>query len=237
MEQRTVFERFLAVFYPEHCCCCGKVVTCGEIVCKDCRKRLLPIVPPICNYCGRSKSDCYCDKHRKHTERSVAPFYYGGAAKSALMRFKFYNKITSSELFVIAMTDTVHREYDGIRFDFIIPVPISSQTREKRGYNQSAVLAHGLSEKMQIPWNESLLKLWETKPQRELPAYRRSGNILGVFDMDGSVKVKEKTILLVDDINTTGSTLDECAKILKIYGACEVYAVTAAASYLSKIEK
>lgn len=237
MEKRTVWEHLLAAFYPERCCCCGKVIACGEIICRRCHEDLIAINPPVCSFCGRSKADCGCHQHQRHTQRCVAPFYYQGSAKKALMRLKFNNKIASAELLILGMTETIQREYKDVQFDFIVPVPVSVKTKEKRGYNQSALLAKGLSKKLDLPWNETLLKLWDTQPQRELPAYRRSGNVLGAFDIDGKVDINDKTVLLVDDINTTGSTLNECAKILKIHGANEVYAVTAAASYLSKKEK
>lgn len=237
MVKRTFFERFLAALYPERCCCCGKAVACGSIVCDACRLKLNIIYPPVCPYCGRQISDCRCEKHQKHMERCISPFYYDNAAKSALMRLKFLKKPASAELFYRAMAKTVKREYAGISFDFIIPVPVSKSTLQKRGYNQSAVLAEGLQKQTGIPMNPSLIKIRQTLPQRELPAYRRSGNVLGVFDVNGNVNLKDKTILLVDDIATTGATLDECAKMLKIYRAKAVYAVTATASRLSKEEK
>jgi predicted amidophosphoribosyltransferase len=80
-----------------------------------------------------------------------------------------------------------------------------------------------------------LTKITVTAPQKELKAVERSGNLLGVFDVCG--EVSGKTILLVDDVITTGTTLDECAKMLKIFGAEEVYAVTAAAACLSNDEE
>ena len=77
-----------------------------------------------------------------------------------------------------------------------------------------------------------LRKIIRTRPQKELSALERSGNLLGVFDVEPTADLEGKTVLLVDDVITTGATLDECAKMLKIYGAGEVYAATAAAALL-----
>ncbi len=130
------------------------------------------------------------------------------------------------------MAHTVRREYADIDFDCIVPVPLSRDALRKRRYNQSAVLAKGLADLLDIPYAELLNKQQTTIPQRELPAYRRSGNVLGVFDATDGVP-EGGSVLLVDDTVTTGSTLDECAKILKLYGAQAVYAVTATVSRLS----
>ena len=103
-----------------------------------------------------------------------------------------------------------------------------------RGYDQAAALAKALAAQIGVAYEPLLVKLTHTEPQKELSAVRRRGNLLGVFDVVG--EVSSRTVLLVDDVITTGSTLDECAKILKLYGADEVYAVTAAAAVLKKDE-
>ena len=175
---------------------------------------------------------CRCNKRQRHTDRCIAPFYFEGAAKSAIYRLKFKDKVNAAELLCLAMAHTVRREYADINFDCIVPVPLSRDTIRKRRYNQSAVLAKGLADLLDIRYDQILNKQQTTLPQRELPAYRRSGNVLGVFDVVDGV-TKGGSVLLVDDTVTTGSTLDECAKILKLYGAQAVYAVTATVSRLS----
>lgn len=237
MVRRTLWQHCLALFFPEHCCCCGKIVSCGELVCSDCQSRLVGVLPPLCPYCGCQKKDCRCDNHARHAERCVSPYYYTGAAKSGILRLKFQNKPYAAEFFIQSMAQVVRREYTGIRFDMIIPVPLSPATRKMRSYNQSALLAAGLSEHLGIPWEEALVKLWNTAPQRSLPAFRRSGNVLGVFDINGDVILTDKTILLVDDVSTTGATMHECAKMMKLYGAKAVYAVAATVTRLSDSEK
>ena len=231
MSLRSFWKGLLSVFYPDRCCCCGKTIPTGTMICEKCRSGLPVITPPVCPVCGShitgSKSGCRCGQRKRHVERTVAPFYYKGPAKSGILRLKFGNKPYAAQFFSCSMAEVVRREYNGIPFDMIIPVPLSPTVQRKRTYNQSALLAAGLSEQLGIPWSESLVKLWNTTPQRDLPAFRRSGNVLGVYDVIPSIDLNNKTVLLVDDIATTGATSDECAKMLKIYGAKAVYSVTA----------
>ncbi len=233
--KRSFGQRLLAAVYPERCACCGRVVSCGELVCAPCRA-LLPVVePPLCPLCGCGRSDCSCEGRRRLVEGIVAPFYYEGASRDAVRNLKFYNRLYAAEPLALAMAAVVRREWlapdDGrpaVRFDGVIPVPVSRATFRRRGYNQSALLANKLAEALGLPMEDALVKLWDTPAQRGLPAYRRSGNVLGVFDRAAGADFTGCTLMLVDDIATTGATLDECAKMLKIYGAREVYAVAAA---------
>ena len=94
----------------------------------------------------------------------------------------------------------------------------------KRGYNQSRLLAEELARRLELPLIEALSKRYETPPQKALDLRARSGNVLGVFDVI-EPRVKGQTLLLVDDLVTTGATVNECAKMLKIYGARQVMAV------------
>lgn len=237
MAARSLWQKLLAAVYPERCACCRKAVPCGMLVCRDCRAALPVIAPPLCPFCGAAKADCTCRARRRTTERTVAPFYYEGKARQAVRNLKFRNHPDAAEFLYTAMVETVRREYSGIRFDAVIPVPVSAATLRRRGYNQSALLAGGVAKSLGVPMEESLIKTGDVPPQRELPAYRRSGNVFGVFDRAERAALEGKTLLLVDDISTTGATLEECAKMLKIYGAQEVYAAAAAVSRLSKETK
>ena len=138
------------------------------------------------------------------------------------------------EGFAAEMAEVVRREYGGLPFDCVTAVPLHKRELLDRGFNQAEKLGQALARRMGIPYATVLTKITATAPQKELSAVERSGNLLGVFDVCGDVA--GKTILLVDDVITTGATLDECAKMLKIFGAEEVYAVTAVAACLSNEE-
>lgn len=226
-------DRLLDWLFPRRCAFCGHPVETGQTACSRCREELPRIAGPVYPLCGREKGSCRCGQRRRAYRRCVSPFYYEGPAKRGILRLKLYGKVYAAEGFAQAMAETVRREYEGIAFDALVPVPISDSTRRERGYNQSERLASALGKGLAVPVVEGLVKVAENPPQRSLPASQRSGNVLGVFDCAPGFVPEGQVLLLVDDVSTTGATLDECAKMLKIYGAEEVYAVTAAAARLS----
>lgn len=223
-------RRLTAVLFPERCACCGEVVRVGEGCCAQCRAQLSRITPPVCPFCGRGREACCCRKHRRHFERCISPFYYEGAVRKGILRLKEEESWDTIRFLAAEMAEAVEREYAELRFDGVIPVPMTSRALKKRGFNQSFLLAEELGRCLSLPVWEPLQKLVDTRPQKALSAVERSGNVLGVFELTAGAAVAGKTLLLADDLVTTGATLDECAKMLKIYGADAVYAVTATAT-------
>lgn len=226
-----------AVLFPERCACCGEVVRVGEDCCEHCRASLSHIAPPVCPFCGRGRDACRCRQHRRHFERCVSPFYYDGAIQKGILRLKEEERWETVRFLASKMAETVEREYADVSFDGIAPVPMTKRALKKRGFNQSLLLTRELGKRLSLPVTEPLQKLVDTRPQKVLSAAERSGNVLGVFDLTEGASPAGLTLLLVDDLVTTGATLDECAKMLKIYGAEAVYAVTASATRPEKSEK
>ena len=227
---RTVLAWIVNLFFPQRCCLCGRVIAWRQTMCTECLRDAPFVLPPVCDACGRGEDACTCRKRQRAFERCVMPFYYKDLGKKGIGQLKNAADYAVAQGFAAEMAEVVRREYGGIAFDCIVPVPQYYKDERRKGYNPAAVLARALSETMRIPYRASLRKLFHTTPQKELRAIERSGNLLGAFTVDEPQTVTGKTILLVDDTITTGATLDECAKMLKIYGAQAVYAVTAAAS-------
>ena len=219
------------VFFPHHCFLCNEVLHPHQRMCADCLRTAPYILPPVCERCGRSTDDCRCGKRRRAFARCVSPFYHKGVAQTGIYTLKGEGFDVTVAGFAEEMAEAVRREYGGIPFDFVTAVPLHKQEKLDRGFNQAEKLGQALAKRMGLPYERVLAKITVTAPQKELKAVERSGNLLGVFDVSGAVS--GKTVLLVDDVITTGATLDECAKMLKIFGAEEVYAVTAAAACLS----
>ena len=227
-------EAFKRVFFPHHCYFCGEVLYPHQRLCPICAEKAPYILPPICDRCGRSKDDCHCGKRRRHYERSVSPFYHRSVAQIGIYSLKSNGYDGTVSGFAAEMAESVRREYGGIPFDFVTAVPLHKRERRERGFNQAEKLGQALALRLDVPYVTALRKITLTAPQKTLKAVERSGNLLGVFDV--CADVSDKTVLLVDDVTTTGTTLDECAKMLKIFGAKEVYAVTAAAAVLQSDE-
>ena len=234
--KRRLKDRILAVFFPERCAFCGEVIRPGTALCPDCRaeERIRRILPPVCPFCGRETANCFCGRHKRLFERCVSAYAYRGAVRQGILRLKRKGKRDSARFFAARLAEDIRREYGQTHFDGIVPVPLSSGALKKRGYNPSLWLAQELSERLHVPVTDGLVKLYETRPQKELCARERSGNLLGVFDWRGSVSAEGKRFLLVDDVVTTGSTLEECAKMLKLYGAVQVLAAAAASTCLER---
>ena len=122
----------------------------------------------------------------------------------------------------------VRRAWPEAAPELAVPVPVTRRKRARKGFNQAALLAESLARELNIPCVKALAKCRETRPQKELAAWQRSGNLLGAFDVRPGTPLAGKCVLLVDDVSTTGATLEECAKMLKIQGAAQVLGIAAA---------
>ena len=223
---KRAFYHLERLFYPPRCACCNRVVGQRELVCEDCASVLPRITGPVCLVCGREKEFCG-ESHAMEFARCVAPFYYLEPVRQGIHGLKFEGHKKSAEYFSLEMAETVRQRLNGVCFDLVIPVPLSDKRLAERGYNQSALLAAGVAERLGLYFSsETLYKLFDNRPQHSLTREERRGNVLGVYEAVGE-RVRDKTILLVDDIATTGSTLNECVKMLRLRGCREVYALTA----------
>ena len=213
MRRLSAVRRLLAVLFPERCAYCGQVVRCGEGCCPRCAESLPRILPPVCPLCGRGKASCTCRGHRGPLDGLAAPFTYEGAVRQGILRLKEEGDATAAATLAAEMA---------------VPVPVTRRKRARKGFNQAALLAEALARELNIPCVKALVKCRETRPQKELAAWQRSGNLLGAFDVRPGTPLAGKCVLLVDDVSTTGATLEECAKMLKIQGAAQVLGIAAA---------
>jgi ComF family protein len=225
MKKKNIIIKLL---YPQRCKYCNNVIDIRREICHTCENTLNKIEGDICKLGGMSVTDCHCG-HKKHYYKCVcAPFYYDGAASRAIWRFKFRNATNLSKVFAEDMAKCFDTYYKGYDFDLCTFVPSSNDAIKKRGYNQAQLLAKDFSELTNIECRELLLKTKETKIQHDLLSVERSGNLAGAIEVKYDEDLENKRILLIDDIKTTGSTLNECAKMLLIGGAAEVFCLTVA---------
>ena len=211
--------------FPKRCALCGEVVSLDEEVCGECRK-LERITGELCNKCGNPKADCSCDKRTKTPEyrRVIAPYYYEGSIAAGANRFKDFGFPELAPKMGEEIFRQIEEQYKGIEFDCITFVPLTKQKQQKRGYNQSELLAREVADRMQLPCIELIAKVRATPQQKTRSAKQRKINLRGSFDLVEGLRIEGKTFLLIDDIKTTGSTLNECAYVLNAYGAKAVYA-------------
>ena len=226
---RGYADFFLSLLFPNRCIFCMELHSPFADICPDCEKSLPWIDGAICPYCGALQADCTCSKHKgDYFDGVVAPLYYMDTVKSAIYRYKFGGERNNSRLLAYLMAETCKVRYANIQFDGVTCVPEYGSGR-KREYKHSELLAKLVAEHLNLPfYADMLVKLYPTKHQRDCPEIVRRGNLCGVFDVNSAYNVENKTILLVDDIKTTGSTLSECGKMLFLSGASGVYCLTAA---------
>ena len=221
----AAFKRLLYAFFPRRCELCGEVVSLKRTRCEAC-ENAKRISGKTCPKCGDVKEKCRCekDKFSPQYKAIAARYYYKDSIKAGIVRFKNFGFTELDKAIGGEIAETVKERFGDVKFDLITSVPLTKKKLRKRGYNQSELLAKEVSRRLGIPYEALLDKIRETKAQRFSSARERRVNIYGAFDIKDGVDVEGKTVLLIDDVKTTGSTLSECAAMLKGYGAKGVYA-------------
>ena len=216
-------DRLRASIYPDRCCLCGKVIEYGTKVCKDCRKEAKTIKGDRCLACGVSKKNCSCKKKSNFYNGITAPFSYEGVVRKGIKLWKFQGSERNVGFFAEMIAASVKESFGDIQFDIITFVPQTKEESAERTYNQSEKLAEEVGKRLYLPVSGLLKKIFETDSQRNLHPSERSGNVFGVFDCINKDMIQGKNILLIDDVKTSGATINECAKILHLYDAASVY--------------
>lgn len=215
------------LFFTSRCLLCGKIVEQERDICEDCEKNICRIEHPVCGKCADSIHVCRCRKYRRTAyDSAAAVFYYRNSIKDGIHTLKFKRITSGAEFFGREMYEIYKTCYADKDIDLIIPVPLYKTKIRDRGYNQSMLIAKEISKLSGLPISKALCKIKDTPIQHFLKREEREKNLRGAFCADKSVKGKK--ILLIDDVITTGSTFNECAKELKRAGAESVYALAAA---------
>ena len=225
-----VLEFVSCIFYPNRCVFCDELMPPTDNLCDRCAESLPWIKGDVCPECGSKKEDCRCGRnHGNYYDGVASVFYYKDNVRECIHRFKFHgNKYAYKELGAL-MAKRVKECYGDKEFDYIAYVPMDKKRKRKRGYNQSELLAMQVAEELKLPFGRNLVeKIFPTDVQHECTEIERKGNLLGAFDINSEYDIEGKTILLVDDVKTSGSTLNECGKMLYLRGADKVFCLTAA---------
>ena len=191
------------------------------------------ITSPTCYRCGKGLGDdmdefCHdCENKKFYYKRGIAAFSYSKDMKRSMYAFKYNNRREYGRFYAESISKSYSRMIESWKGEVLVPVPLHSHRQRKRGYNQAAVLANYLSGSLGIPVDDKyLIRIKNTKPQKELATKERNNNIEKAFQIRSN-SIKYKKVILVDDIYTTGATINECAKTLLAFGVEEVYFITA----------
>ena len=234
----NIKEFFLELLFPSFCLGCKKE---GVLLCQDCKATLeiseynyclcsqnplrLPAFLGTCSRCtGRKLSGLYFAlpyKERFLTRKLIYQFKYEPYLKNL-------SKVLAGVLlehFVLAKNASANIWENSV----LIPVPLQIKKQKDRGYNQAQEIAKELGQTLNVPFIfDNLAKIKTTAPQMELSAKERQGNLVGAFAIKNPAQIAGKKVFLVDDVYTTGSTMEECARILKEAGAKSVRGIAIA---------
>ena len=223
--RRTAADRL----FPRRCPVCGGVaMPKGRLICPACLKQLSFVSSPACMKCGKeigSRDQEYCTdciRRKKSFTRGFALLNYDSRAAVSMAAVKYHNKREYLDFYARAAALRFEKQFRQAGIQVIVPVPVHASRLKTRGFNQAAVLAEKLSAELGIPWEELLIRVKKTDPQKSLGSAERLKNLRGAFEAEQEAGKWER-VLLVDDIYTTGSTAEICSRALLKTGVKQVF--------------
>lgn len=230
--ERRNIEWILQLFFPRRCPVCDDVVPMKEgLICDACRKKIQYIKEPKCRKCGkqlRSEETIFCldCSSKSHLfDYGIAVYDYQ-SMKESIYRFKYKGRCEYAKFYAKEIWDRYREEIERMEAEVLIPVPLHKSKLKHRGYNQAELIAKELSKLSGIPCNTKIVyRIRKTVPQKELDVDRRQNNLKKAFNIPSDVVKLNKTIV-IDDIYTTGSTIDAVSGELRQRGIRNVYFIT-----------
>lgn len=233
------FSEISDAIFPPLCIACSDVLSSRQekVFCEACNRNILYLTQSHCPVCGIIFPDSPAPDHlcgrcledHPHYDIARAALAYEGVIHDAIHQFKYGRNLTVGEALAGLLTDFHFSDIEIGSFDLIIPVPLHVRRLRRRGFNQALILARALGKKHGVAVDFSLLKRKKlTLTQTGLDKKEREKNIKDAFSVVHSEKLKAKNVIVVDDVYTTGATINECAKTLKKAGAAQVAVITLA---------
>lgn len=228
-----LIEKIIGMIYPKRCVLCDRVLSVEEkFLCTACSDKPPYIGESYCLKCGRPIAeeeeycpDCYVKKDKTTCGR--AAFVYDNQIKASISRFKYHGRQEYADFYAEAIYEHYQDWIQEIAPDALIPVPIHKERYRKRGYNQAELVANCLSKRCGVPVvSDYLIRIKNTLPQKELSDKERFVNLCQAFSVRSvsrELYKNMKCVIIIDDIYTTGSTMEACTQILKKYGVEKIY--------------
>lgn len=230
-----MLQTILDIIYPVRCPICAEIVVPkGDRVCSSCKDKLLYISEPRCKKCSKpigyeEKEYCSdCERKKYSFDLGYAIWIYNEDMKHSIADFKYHSKKEYAKFYIEEMVRLYGRSIEKLGPDVVVPIPVHKSKYIERGYNQADILARGFGKALGLPVKSKLLiRTKKTLPQKKLSDKERLRNLREAFKYNeteaNSCPKKITKVLLVDDIFTTGSTIEACTNILKAQGILEVY--------------
>src|SRR5437867_5615939 len=237
LQKFELLQSAVSLLYPPGCTICGNSIRAGEYLCDQCETKAVRIVAPFCQKCSEPFEGAItgvftcanCAHRRIYFDAAVAAYRGRGIVREIIHEFKYGRQMHLRHLVArwlrAALNDDRLRD---LHFDVIVPVPLHPARQRERGFNQASLLAELLSAQTSSPARPFLERIRYTTTQTALDRSERMENLHNAFRLRKNADVRGLRVLLIDDVLTTGSTLSECARVLKRAGALSVHAATAA---------
>lgn len=225
----TAGSRILDLIFPRRCAICDEITDgTGELVCRKCQSKIIYMKEPVCMKCGKQlkrqeQEYCRdCEKGRHVYIRGTALYDYGSMADS-IFRFKYAGRMEYASFYGRDLFEKKANWLSVVRPDVLLPVPAHSSRKRKRGYNQAELIARELAGHLGIPVNTTLMeRVKKTRPLKNQTHEERQNNLKRAFKIIKN-DVKLNTIVIIDDIYTTGSTIDTMTATLQEAGIKNIY--------------
>lgn len=226
---KKLIDRAVELLYPRACPLCGDLLKQGRYVCEECLALIFPVAPPVCLRCGceiMNAEEEFCEdcaKRHRSFVRGFPALNYVGEICGCTQAFKYKGKKNYAAFFADEICKRHGNAIKDIKPDALIPVPIHAKRKMRRGYNQAELLAGELSRRLDIPVDADLIvRSVNTLPQKELNVEERYLNLKKAFISADKI-VEYKCVMLVDDIYTTGATIEACTNVLRESGVGSVF--------------
>lgn len=226
----NLWKKCLEMLYPQTCHFCGKI--CREKICRECAKKVEYIQEPRCKRCGKpirydEKEFCHdCANSQVSYEQGKNVWLHKGPVRWSIYQFKYHNRRVYGEFYAQELYRLYGKQLKDWGIQVIIPVPLHKKRKRKRGYNQAEIIAKHLGKLSGLPVEtKAVIRVQNTKPQKELNHKDRKKNLREAFRVTKRWR-SPQNVLLIDDIYTTGNTIDAVAKVLKEKGANKVWFLT-----------
>lgn len=227
MQWTRLQDALLDLLFPPKCAVCGHR---GRLLCATCLAGMDRISPPLCPKCGRPQTRRRLCRVCRETQPTIdgirAVAYFEGGLRRAIHRFKYQGARRLGH--ALAQLLVEYQNDHTLPADVIVPVPLHAERRTERGYNQAEILAVALGTEVDVPVDAgALARARATAPQIHLDAIERRANVADAFRADEE-RIAQRRVLLIDDVCTTGATMESCTQALKLAGAKSVWGLALA---------
>ena len=223
-----MLSKILDFIFPPKCPFCGEILRGKAPVCDKCMASLPFIDGDVCECCGKPIEEfsyrlcSQCNNDKRYFKHSFVPLIYEDDAKKAILRLKHHSHPYYAKAFAFLLADKILSSDKFVSFDYITCVPLDKKGERNRGYNQSELIAKELAVILGVPFERTLLRTSGGEKQATLSAEERRKNVRKCY-FSGEKTFSGETVLLIDDVYTTGETTNYCSKLLHKIGFGEVY--------------